>query len=328
MDILIIGGTGIISTYVVEKCLQEDMAVTIMNRGNANHELSEALNTITCDINDEQAARDVLEDRFFDVVIQFVAFTKKHVERDMRLFKGKTDQYIFISSASAYHKPVEDYPITEKTPLHNPYWAYSHNKIECERYLNGVEGMNITIVRPSHTYNNKMIMAVMTRWGFDYAHLKRLIEGKPVIIPGDGSSIWTITHGSDFANSFVSLIGNKQAYNDVFHITGERMYTWEQLTRITADALDVKANIVHIPSKVIAKHMPEMEGPLLGDKTWSLIFDNTKIKGIAKNYTSKVGYEDVVMDVIAYYQTHEELQVVNEEFEKLYDNLIALYQNK
>lgn len=326
MKVLIIGGTGIISTYVLKKCIDVGYDVTVMNRGHRNQDLPKDVNFIACDINDESKAKQILEDHFFDSVIQFVAFTKDQVERDIRLFRDKTRQYIFISTASAYQKPVEDYPITEKTPLENPYWEYSRNKIVCESYLNSVKDINVTIVRPSHTYNNHMIMAPMTRWNYEYAHIKRLLDGKPIIIPGDGTSVWTITHASDFANSFVYLIGNKEAYQDVFHITGEILYTWEQLTHILANALGVKPQIIHIPSDVIIKYIPEMEGPLLGDKTWSAIFDNSKIKSISKEYSSKVRYEDIVHNVIKHYQEHPELQRVSEEYENLYDSLIEIYQ--
>jgi nucleoside-diphosphate-sugar epimerase len=328
MKILIIGGTGTISTYVVSKCLEMKMNVTVMNRGSHNDSMPNGVKLIVGNINDEEETKKLLSDKYFDSVIQFVAFTKEHVERDVRLFKGKTDQYIFISSASAYHKPVEDYPFTEKTPLLNPYWDYSRNKIACEEYLNKVNDLNVTIVRPSHTYDNRMIMAIMSRWQFEYAHIKRLIDGLPIIIPGDGTSVWTITHASDFANSFVYLIGNKQAYNEVFHITGAKLYTWEQLTNILAKALGVKANIIHIPTDFIIKHMPEMEGPLLGDKSWSAIFDNSKIKSISKEYTSKIGYEDVVEDVVKYYEENVKLQRISKDFENLYDETIKLYQNK
>ncbi|MFP4478356.1 MAG: SDR family oxidoreductase [Candidatus Izemoplasmatales bacterium] len=328
MKVLIIGGTGTISSYVVDKALEKGMKVTIMNRGHHNQDAPDGVEFIIGDINDEKTAEKLLKDKHFDSVIQFVAFTRKQVERDVRLFKGKTDQYIFISSASAYHKPVEDYPMTEETPLHNPYWGYSQDKIACEEYLNGVEDLNITIVRPSHTYDNKMIMAVMTRWQYEYAHIKRLMLGKPIIIPGDGTSLWTITHASDFANSFVYLIGNSKAYNDVFHITGEKLYTWEQLTNIMAKSLGVEAKIIHIPSDFIIKHMPEMEGPLLGDKTWSAIFDNSKIKSLSQEYTSKVAYEDVINDVLQYYKNHKDMQKISQEYEDLYDKVIDLYQQK
>jgi nucleoside-diphosphate-sugar epimerase len=325
MKVLIIGGTGIISTYVVRKALKMGIDITLLNRGNNQSKIPKEVTLIQGDINNEVEIEVLLEDKFFDVVAQFVAFTPDQVKRDVRLFKGKTNQYIFISSASAYHKPVTDYPIKETTPLHNPYWGYSHDKLLCEAYLNQVTDMNITIVRPSHTYNNQMIMAVMTRWQYDYAHMKRLLEGKPIIIPGDGTSVWTITHASDFANSFVYLFGNEKAYNETYHITGEHLYTWEQLTNIFAQALNVKPNIIHIPTDFIIKYMPEMEGPLLGDKSWSAIFDNSKIKTISKEYTSNVRYEDVVHDVIEYFKTHKEAQTVSEDYEKLYDKTIEAY---
>ena len=325
MNVLIIGGTGIISTYVVKKCLAMGMSITIMNRGTHNEDIPKGAKVIVSDINQEVETAKVLEGLSFDTVIDFIAYVPEHIKRDVRLFKGKTIQYIFISSASAYQKPVEDYPITEKTPLINPYWEYSRNKAACEDYLKTVDDFEVTVVRPSHTYNNKMIMAVMTRWGFEYAHMKRLMDGKPIIIPGDGTSVWTITHASDFANSFVYLIGNPKAYGEAFHITGNKLYTWEQLTKIMANALGVKPKIVHIPSNVIISHMPEMEGPLWGDKSWSAIFDNSKIQSISKEYTSIVGYEDVVHDVIRYYQSHPEKQTISEDYEKLYDELILKY---
>jgi len=328
MKILVIGGTGTISTYVVRKCLEMNMDITVMNRGNHNNVVPYGVKLIVGNINDEEETKKLLNNQYFDTVIEFVAFTKQQVERDVRLFKGKTDQYIFISSASAYHKPVEDYPITEDTPLFNPYWEYSRNKIACEEYLKNVKDLNVTIVRPSHTYDNKMIMAVMTRWGYDYAHIQRLIDGKPIIVPGDGTNVWTITHASDFANSFVYLIGNKKAYNDVFHITSNRLYTWDQLTNILAKELGVKPNIIHIPSDFIIKYLPEMEGPLLGDKSWSAIFDNSKIKSISKEYTSKIGYEDVVKDVIKYYRDNPETHKISSDYEELYDKVIELYKNK
>lgn len=328
MKVLVIGGTGTISTYVVKKCLEMGMEVSIMNRGTHNDDVPNEVNIIQTDINQEEETKALLKDKHYDCVIDFVAFVPKHIERDVRLFKKITDQYIFISSASAYQKPIKHYPITEDTPLENPYWEYSRNKAACEAYLKNVKDLHYTIVRPSHTYDHKMLMAVMTRWGFEYAHIKRLLDGKPVIVPGDGTNLWTITHASDFANSFVYLIGNHKAYGQSYHITGDKVYTWDQLTELVAQALGVKANIIHIPSDVIIKHMPEMEGPLLGDKSWSAIFDNQKIKSISKNYTSLIGYEDVVDDVVAYYQAHQEKQQISASYEMMYDALIESYRDK
>ncbi len=325
MNVLVIGGTGIISTYVVKKCLSMGMEITVLNRGKKADSLPAGVSQLIGDINNETESKALLEGKHYDCVIQFVAFTVDQVKRDVRLFQGKTNQYIFISSASAYQKPVQDYPITEQTPLDNPYWEYSRNKTACETYLTQQKDLTTTIIRPSHTYNNQMIMVPVARWGYEYAHIKRLIEGLPIIIPGDGTSLWTITHASDFANSFVYVIGNPNTYHQTYHITSEKYYTWEQLTHITASALGVQANVVHIPSDFIIRHIPEMEGPLLGDKTWSTIFDNSKIKSISKEYTSIVGYEEVVKDVIQYYQTHKNSQKVSLEFETLYDHVIKEY---
>ncbi|HKL47268.1 MAG TPA: SDR family oxidoreductase [Candidatus Izemoplasmatales bacterium] len=328
MNILIIGGTGTISSAVVKKSVDLGYDVTVLNRGNQNHTLPQNVNLIIGDINEEDQIKSLLKGKIYDSVIQFVGFSRNQIEKDVRIFKGMTRQYVFISSASVYHKPVEDYPITEETPLHNPHWSYSQDKIACEQYLKTVKDMNITIVRPSHTYNCQMIMAPVIRWGFEYAHIKRLLERKPIIIPGDGTSLWTITHARDFANSFVDLLGNPKTYNQDFHITSEKLYTWDQLTHITAKALGVKANIVHIPTDFIIRTLPELEGPLLGDKTWSAIFDNGKIKSISENYQSSIVYEDIVADVLAFYNKHQEKQKVSQEFEEKYDKIISDYLNK
>jgi len=322
MKVLIIGGTGIISTSVVNRCVDLGMDVTVLNRGNHNDDLPTEVSIIETDIQNEKEMAKKLEGLTFDSVVQFVAFKEEDVAKDVRIFEGKTDQYIFISSASAYQKPVKDFPITEQTPLDNPFWEYSQNKHRCELYLNKVSTMNVTIVRPSHTYNNKMIMAPLTRWGYEYAHLKRLKEGKPVIIPGDGTSLWTINHTLDFAKGFVDLIGNQQAYNDVFQLTSDKVYTWEELTHIQARALGVEANIIHVPTDLIVKVLPELKGPLMGDKMWSALFDNNKIKALSNHYSSSIDYEDVVDAVIKYYEENDSQQAVSESFEKLYDAII------
>ena len=328
MKILIIGGTGTISTEVVKKSIEIGYDVTLLNRGYHNQNLPIGVKVIVGDINDEPKMHEMLNNYYFDVVVEFVGFKRHQVERDIRLFTGITKQYIYISSASAYQKPVVDYPITEKTPLVNPYWEYSRDKIACEEFLRSVDNLAVTIVRPSHTYDARMIMAPVTRWQFEYAHLKRLKEGKPVIIPGDGTNVWTITHAKDFANSFVYLFGNELAYNEVFHITSEILYTWDMLTEITAKALGVEPKIIHIPSDFIISKIPELEGSLLGDKSWSAIFDNSKIKSISKEYSSKIRYEDVIDDVIKYYEANKDKQVVSDDFEEAYDNLIEEYLQK
>ena len=328
MKLLIIGGTGTISTEVVKKAIEIGYDLTILNRGHNNRSIPHNVKIINGDINDEIKMVEILKNHTFDTVVNFVAFNRFQVERDIRLFSNKAKQYVFISSASAYQKPVVDYPITEETPLDNPYWDYSRDKIACEEFLRSVKNIAVTIVRPSHTYDARMIMAPVTRWQFEYAHIKRLKEGKPVIIPGDGTSVWTITHARDFANSFVYLLGNKKAYNETFQITSEILYTWDMLTMILAKALKVKANIIHIPTDFIVANIPEMAGPLLGDKSWSAIFDNSKIKSIAKEYQSKIRYEDVVEEVVNYYENNKDKQMISDDFELLYDRLIESYLSK
>ena len=325
MKILIVGGTGTISYYVVKACIKEDMEVHVLNRGNHPDRMQTGANYIKGDINNNSQMRLILKNEYYDAVIQFVGFSVKDVKRDMDLFKGKTNQYIFISSASVYQKPVTHYPITEQTPLDNPYWDYAQNKIKCEEYLNEVKDLNVTIVRPSHTYDERMIVANMVSWQHEYGHIHRLLNGKPIIVPGDGTSLWTLTHAEDFAHSFISLIGNKKAYNQAYQITSEEVYTWDQLTHILAKALGVKAKIIHIPTDFIIKYMPEMEGPLLGDKTWSAIFDNTKIKSMTSHYRSNIRYEDVVDQVINYYKQNQNMKLVNEKYELAYDEIIEQY---
>jgi nucleoside-diphosphate-sugar epimerase len=327
MKVLFIGGTGLISQAVTELLVSKDYDLTVLNRGNNNDVLPEGVRHIKADIYNEDQMQEVLKKQNFDCVVEWIAFTKEHVERDVRLFKGKTKQYIFISSASAYHKPALDYPITEETPLSNPYWEYSRNKQYCEEYLFDIatEDFNVTIIRPSHTYNDTKLMIAIKTWGGEFGHIKRLQEGKPVIIPGDGTSLWTITHNTDFAFAFEAVIGNEEAYGQAYHITSDKVYTWERLNELMAKALGVKPNVIHIPTDFILQYFPDMEGELLGDKTWSTIFDNSKIKALAPDFKAKVGYEDVVDKAIKYYLNTKEKQVVNEEFEKIYDEIILDY---
>ena len=328
MKVLFIGGTGQISKAVSHLAVAKGIDLYVLNRGNSNSNVPSNVTKLIGDIYNESQMKEVLKDHYFDTVVQWIAFTKDHVERDYRLFKGITKQYIFISSASAYKKPVLDYPITENTPLENPYWEYSRNKIDCEDYLNSVNSpeFNITIVRPSHTYDDEKLMTIIKKWGAEYGHIDRLINGKKIIIPGDGTSLWTITHNSDFAEAFVPLLGNKLSYGESYHITSDKVYTWDRLNEIIAEQLGVKANVVHIPTDFILKYMPDMEGDLKGDKMWSAIFDNSKIKTIAPNYNSKVRYEDIAPKAVKYFLENKEMQYIDEEYEVLYDKIITDFE--
>ena len=327
MKVLFIGGTGEISKAVSHLAVEKGLDLYVFNRGNNNHLIPDNVTTITGDINNEEEASKLLKGHSFDCVVDFVAFVKEQCERDYRLFKGNTKQFVFISSASAYQKPVLDYPITEKTPVVNPYWEYSRNKIACEEYLRSVdsEDFNVTIVRPSHTYGNDKLITIIKTWGGEYGHIDRLLKGKPIIIPGDGTSLWTITHNSDFAQAFVPVLGNPLTYGETYHITSDAVYTWERLNEIISDCIGVTPNVIHIPTDFILKYLPHMEGDLLGDKTWSAIFDNSKIKKIAKGYKSVVRYEDVALLAVKTYMEDKNYQHIDQDFEKVYDTIIEDY---
>ena len=283
MNVLFIGGSGLISTAVSKKVIEMGYNLYVLNRGNNNHKLPKEANILVGDIYNEGEITDVIKDLSFDVVVEWIAFAKEHVQRDYRLFKGKTKQYIFISSASAYIKPLPQYPITEDVPLGNKYWEYSDNKRVCEEYLQTVndKDFNVTIVRPAHTYDDDKIVACLKSWSNPYTTIHRILSGKPIIIPGNGNSLWTLTYNKDFAEAFVMLLGNKKTYGEAYHLTSDFVYTWERINEILCDILGVTPNVIHIPSDFIIKYAPHYVGELKGDKDWSLVFDNSKIKSIA-----------------------------------------------
>jgi nucleoside-diphosphate-sugar epimerase len=330
MNVLFIGGSGQISTAVSRLAVKKGINLTVLNRGNKNSVLPNEITQLTGDIYNVDQMKELLKGKSYDCVVQWIAFNTDHVKRDYELFNKITKQYIFISSASAYQKPVVDYPITENTPLENPYWQYSRDKIACEDYLNSVHSdeFNVTIVRPSHTYDDFKLMTIIKTWGGEYGHIDRLLKGKKIIIPGDGTSLWTITHNTDFADAFVELLGNEKAYGESYHITSDKVYTWDRLNEIIADALNVKADVVHIPTDFILKYLPHMEGDLVGDKMWSAIFDNSKIKTIAPNYSPKVRYEDIAKGAVKYFLENKEMQNIDTDFEQVYDKIIADFLKK
>jgi nucleoside-diphosphate-sugar epimerase len=330
MKVLFIGGSGLISTAVSKLAVEEGIELYVLNRGNSNDKLPKEVHSIIGDIYDVEGVKKALEGYSFDSVVNWINFTIDHVKRDYELLKGITKQYVFISSASAYMKPVPKYPITEDTPLGNKYWDYSDQKRVCEEYLNSVHGddFNVTIIRPSHTYDDIKIMANVNDWGSEYHVIKRLLEGKKIVVPGDGTSLWTITHNSDFAKGFVPILGNPKTYGESYHITADFSYTWDQLTEIIAKELGVKADILHIPSEFIIKYIPHLEGPLMGDKMWSAVFDNSKIKEISPKFNATVRYEDIISKAVKEYQSNKSLQNVDPHFEQLYDELVEAYLNK
>ena len=277
MRVLFIGGSGEISPSCIREALQHGHDVTVFNRGNNNAMLPEECRFIRGDIENDSEYTP-LSAEHFDVVCQFRLFSPAAMARDIKLFAGNCGQYVFISSASAYAKPVRNLPITEATPLDNPYWQYSRDKTAMERLLQSQNTLTYTIVRPSHTYRAKF----PTPLG---GEVSRMLRGKPVVMHGDGESLWTLTHADDFARPFVKLLGNSRAMNDHFHITGDRQWTWNEIMQSIAAALDIQnAQFVHVASDTLVRYNPEWEGPLLGDKSASVVFDNSKVKSVAGNF--------------------------------------------
>jgi len=329
MKILFIGGTGIISTAISKKLLENgEHELYIINRGNRNDVLPEGFKTITCDINDEADAARKLEGLEFDVVADFIAFVPAQLERDYRLFSGKTKQFIFISSASAYQKPLSDYKITESTPLANPYWQYSRDKIACEDYLLKIyreNGFPITIVRPSHTYDERSIpLGVHGKIG-SWSVAKRMLEGKSVIIHGDGTSLWAMTHNSDFAEGFIGLMGNIHAIGESVHITTDEMITWNQAYSAIANALGVELKPYYVASEFLAKCSDyDFTGGLVGDKANSVVFDNSKLKRLVPGFTAKVRYDQGVRKTIQNILANKEFQKEDPEFDSWCDRVIEI----
>ncbi|ADL35380.1 NAD dependent epimerase/dehydratase [Butyrivibrio proteoclasticus B316] len=335
MKALFIGGTGTISMGIVKR-LAEDPSweVYLLNRGNRKNEVPASVKQITADIGNEEDVKKKLEGMTFDVVSDFIAFDVSAVERDYRLFEGKTRQYIFISSASAYNKPAASYVITEGTTLANPHWEYSRNKIACEEFLLSKyreNGFPVTIVRPSHTYDERHIpLGVHGKKGF-YQVIKRMQEGKPVIIQGDGSSLWAVTFNSDFAIGFIGLMGNRHAIGEAFQITGDEILSWDQIYKTVADALSVELRPYHVSSDLLSEVGKEygydFEGELLGDKAVSVVFDNSKVKRLAPQMTTNIPFHKGVRRALDYILSHPEEYEEDPEFDAFCDKVIDALDN-
>jgi nucleoside-diphosphate-sugar epimerase len=273
------------------------------------------------DIHNPSSVETVIGDKYFDVVVDWIAFTPEHVQTDINLFKGKTGQYVFISSASVYHKPVRSLPITESTPLHNPFWEYSRNKIACEEKLMAAYrelAFPITIVRPSHTYD-KMTLPFRGSWTV----VDRIIKGKPVIVHGDGTSLWVLTHHRDFAKAFVGMLGNPKALGEAYHITSDEVLTWNQIYSLIANAAGVKEPaVVHVPSDIINVYNKGWGAGLLGDKAYSVIFDNTKIKRLVPEYKATIPFRQGAEEIVQWYIGDPERLIVDEVWNRLFDTII------
>ncbi|MCI8789379.1 MAG: NAD-dependent epimerase/dehydratase family protein [Lachnospiraceae bacterium] len=325
MKVLFIGGTGTISSAISRKLALRGDELYLLNRG--NREMPGNVKWIRCDIGDEQAAATALEGLNFDVVCDFIGFVPEQLERDYRLFRGRTRQFMYISSASAYHKPVKDYRITEGTALANPYWEYSRNKIACEEYLMRMyreNGFPVTIIRPSHTYSERSVPVGVHGDNGSYQVLKRMMEGKPVIIQGDGTSLWTITYHEDFADGFMGLMGNPHAVGEAFQITNDESLTWNQIYGIIADCLGVELKACHVASEFLAAAGPyDFTGGLIGDKANTVVFDNSKLKAAVPGFRPSVRAEEGLCRTVEYVLSHEECQREDPKFDAWCDRVIA-----
>jgi nucleoside-diphosphate-sugar epimerase len=330
MKILLIGGTGTISTAISRLLIQSGHDLYLINRGKRNGVLPERAHYLIADIDDEAKVAGLIKDLDFDCVVDFIAFVPKQLERDYRLFKGKTKQFIFISSASVYQKPLSDYRVTEATPLANPYWQYSRNKIDCEDYLMKLyreEGFPVTIVRPSYTYDERKAPLAVHGTQGTWSVVKRIIDGKPVIIHGDGTSLWTMTHNSDFAKAFVGLTGNIRALGESVQITSDEVLTWNQVYQCIAKAVNRPLKAVHVSSEFLAVAGPyDFYGGLLGDKAISAVFDNVKLKRLVPGFVAVKRFDEGIKETIDYILAHPEYQQEDPEFDTWTDKIIETMQ--
>ncbi len=324
MKVLFIGGTGVISSACSRLAVARGIDLYLLNRGRTERPVPEAAHVLHADIRDRASVARALGDARFDAVVDWLVFGPEQAAADVDFFGGRTGQYIFISSASAYQKPIAGLPITESTPLHNPYWAYSRGKIACEEHLMRAyreEGFPVTIVRPSHTYDRTMLPTHGR-----YTVIDRMRKGKKVIVHGDGTSLWVLTHHEDFAKAFVGLLGNPHAIGNAVQITSDEVLTWDQIHAILGQAAGVEPKIVHVPSEGIARFDAEWGASLLGDKAHSVIFDNTKVKRLVPGFEATIPFAQGAREMLAWYDADPARQVVDVEVDHLMDRIVAAYE--
>lgn len=324
LKVLFVGGTGIISSAVTRLAVERGIDLHLLSRGTSTRPVPDGVTQLRGDTGDPDSVRAALGDREFDAVVDWVAFTPDHVRRDLDLFTGRTGQYVFISSASAYQTPPERLPVTESTPLRNPFWQYSRNKIACEDLLVAAyrdRGFPVTIVRPSHTYDR-------TSLPFEggWTVIERMRQGREIVVHGDGTSLWTLTHHEDFARGFVPLLGHPRALGDAFQITSDEVLTWNQIARILGDAAGVEPRIVHVPSDAIAAVDADWGAGLLGDKAHSMVFDNTKLRRLVPDFVATIPYEVGARQIIDWHDADPARRVVDARIDGLIDDLVARFR--
>lgn len=320
--ILFLGGTGTISAAGVRRALDRGDDVTVLNRGTGRRPLPDGVRALEADLRDPESVSAALGDEEFDVVAQFFAFTPDQVEGDIARFEGRCGQYVFISSASAYQKPPARLPITESTPLRNPFWQYSRDKIACEDVLVAAyrqRGFPATIIRPSHTYDRQML-PTLGRW----TDIVRLRAGRPVVVHGDGTSQWTITHADDVAVGLVGLFGHPDAIGEAFTITGDHAPTWDRIYGWLAEAAGVRhPELVHVASETIARFAPDLGPTLIGDKAHSVVFDCAKVRALVPEFRPTIGFDEGARQIIAHHDAHPHLQRVDDDLDRVFDRIVA-----
>ena len=324
MKILFIGGTGVISSACTALALDQGFELYLLTRGQSFRPIPPGVQSIQADIRQPDSVVDALRKHDFDVVVDWIAFNPQHIEIDLSLFQDRTLQYIFISSASVYQTPPAGLPVSESTPLYNPIWAYSQAKIACEERLVAAyrqTGFPITIIRPSHTYDKTLLPF---RGG--YTMLGRMLSGQPVIVHGDGTSLWTLTHHQDFAKGFLGLIANPHAIGQAVHITSDETLTWNQIYSLIAKAAGAEPKIVHVPSDLIANYNPDWGASLLGDKAHSMVFDNTKIKQLVPGFQATIPFARGAREIVSWYLANPSRQQLDPEFTASIENILAAYQ--
>lgn len=326
MKVLFIGGTGVISSECSKLCIEKGMDLFLLNRGKSFRTAPEKARVINADIRDVDAVQKAIAGQSFDVVVDWIAFNEEHVKNDFQIFNNIAEQYVFISSASAYQKPIPKLPITEETPLENRFWAYSRAKIDCENYLmrkHRESGFPVTIVRPSHTYDQ-----TKNPLRIDYLPFHRMKENKPIIIHDDGNSLWTLTHTKDFAKGFVGLLGNKTTIGEAYQITSDETLTWNEIASLLADKAGYDLKIAHIPTEFIKKYDDEWGDGLLGDKAHSVKFDNSKIRKVVPEFNPQIKYADGAAEIADWYVHKKMNQYVDSNLDQLMDKIISAYTNQ
>jgi nucleoside-diphosphate-sugar epimerase len=324
--ILFVGGTGLISSACSVAALEAGHELWLLNRGRSALPAAPGARLLHADVRDEAATRDAVAGKDWDAVVQWVAFTPSQVAQDLRVLAGHTGQYVFISSASIYQKPPASWLITEATPTVNPFWRYSQEKIACEAALSGQEGVPWTVVRPSHTYGPSQVPVAVNSWAKPFTVIERMRRGAPVIVPGDGTSLWTLTHNSDFARAFTGLLGRKEALGEAFHITSDEVLTWDQIYREVAAAAQAEASLVHVPTDAFAGADPEAWAGLWGDKSHSVVFDNSKVRSLVPGWKAVVPFAEGVRESVAWFDADPARQEVDEDANRRWDSLAEIYQ--